>query len=56
MPISQDNFDKNFDQIKNLISQSESYIRLAFDKNEIATLEKAEEELNKAKHLSEIYL
>ena len=55
MPKSQDNFDKNFDQIKNLISQSESYIRLAFDKNEIATLEKAEEELNKAKHLSEIY-
>lgn len=55
MPKSQDNFDKNFDEINNLISQSESYIRLAFDKNEIATLEKAEEELNKAKHLSEIY-
>lgn len=55
MPKPQDNFDKNFDEIKNLISQSESYIRLAFDKNEIATLEKAEKELNKAKHLSEIY-
>ena len=55
MPKSQDNFDKNFDEIKNLISQSESYIRLAFDKNEIATLEKAEEELCKAKQLSEIY-
>ena len=55
MPKSQDNFDKNFDDIKNLISQAESYIRLAFDKNEMATLGKAEEELNKAKHLSEIY-
>ena len=55
IPKSQDNFDKNFDEIKNLISQSESYIRLAFDKNEIATLEKAEEELFKAKQLSEIY-
>jgi len=45
MPKSEDNFDKNFNEIKNLISQSESYIRLAFDKTEIATLEKAEEEL-----------
>ena len=55
MPKSQDNFDKNFDEINNLITQVESYIRLAFDNGDIKIIEKAENDLNKAKHLSDVY-
>lgn len=55
MPKSQDNFDKNFDEINNIISQVESYIRLAFDNGDIKIIEKAENDLNKAKHLSDVY-
>lgn len=55
MPKSQDNFDKNFDEIYNLITQVESYIRLAFDNSDINLIEKAEKDLNKAKHLSDVY-
>lgn len=55
MPKSQDNFDKNFDEINNLIAQVESYIRLAFDNGDIKIIEKAENDLNKAKHLSDVY-
>jgi hypothetical protein len=55
MPKSQDNFDKNFDEINNLLTQVESYIRLAFDNGDIKIIEKAENDLNKAKHLSDVY-
>ena len=55
MPKSQDNFDKNFDEINNLITQVESYIRLAFDNSNINVIEKAEKDLNKAKHLSDVF-
>ena len=55
MPKSQDNFDKNFDEINNLITQVESYIRLAFDNSDINVIEKAEKDLNKAKHLSDVF-